>query len=450
LFPNRVKVINNRRSDVYESSAHIMTDAMRHDLTKALRQISDDSRYVLGELRKNGSAWIVGGWVRDSLMGGNAADMDIATTLTPKEIESIFPRSIMVGANFGTVLVRIEDEENTSEWQVTTLRCEEDYLDGRRPETVSFLEAGEDDKGIIEDLSRRDFTINSMAIGIDESLIDPHDGLNDLSTGTLRTVGSAEKRFKEDGLRVLRAFRFLDAGEAGIRKMDEALERGIVQAEGFLSGVSRERVGVEITKILSGENAHEIALKMDSLGVFGRVFEGYDVDIPPQLSNNHLVNLALLFRNEDISGKSLSDRLRGTLVLSKNSLTEISIMHECRNLELDCSIESLRRFKVVVPETRREMILQYLEKSGVDLRDFREALRQAENEDLIISPIIKGDKLAEVTGLVPGPRLGKLKAWLHRKQIESALRTESDLIALLSEFNWKRSNYEEWDILQWP
>ena len=114
MFPNRVKVINNRRSDVYESSADIMTDAMRHDLTKALRQISDDSRYVLGELRKNGSAWIVGGWVRDSLMGGNAADMDIATTLTPKEIESIFPRSIMVGANFGTVLVRIEDEENLS------------------------------------------------------------------------------------------------------------------------------------------------------------------------------------------------------------------------------------------------------------------------------------------------------------------------------------------------
>ena len=182
----------------------------------------------------------------------------------------------------------------------------------------------------------------------------------------------------------------------------------------------------------------------------GDVYKRQNVDIPPQLSNNHLVNLALLFRNEDISGKSLSDRLRGTLVLSKNSLTEISILHECRNLELDCSIESLRRFKVVVPETRREMILQYLEKSGVDLRDFREALRQAENEDLIISPIIKGDKLAQVTGLVPGPRLGKLKAWLHRKQIESALRTESDLIALLSEFNWKRSNYEEWDILQWP
>ena len=442
--------ILNRRSDVCEASAHIMTDAMHDDLVKALRQISDDDRYVLGELRKKGQAWIVGGWVRDSLMGMSAEDMDIATTLKPEDIKSIFPRSIMVGASFGTVIVRIEDEDNTSEWQVTTLRSEEDYLDGRRPEKVSFLEVGEDDKGIIEDLSRRDFTINSMAIGIDETLIDPYGGLSDLSTGTLRTVGSADRRFNEDGLRVLRAFRFLDAGEAGVRKMDEALERGIIRAEGFLSGVSRERVGVEISKIFSGENVHGIVLKMASLGVFDQVFEDYDVDIPPQLSNNHLVNLALFFRNEDISAESLSDMLRESLVLSKNSLSEISIMHGCRNIELDCSIESLRRFKVVVPETRREMIMEYLEKSGVDLFDFREAMEQADNEELIIPPIINGDRLAEVTGLVPGPRLGKLKGWLHRKQIEGALRTDTDLIALLSEINWKQSNHEDWDVLQWP
>ena len=427
-----------------------MTDAMRDDLVRALRQISDDDRHVLGKLRKKGSAWIVGGWVRDSLMGMNAEDMDIATTLTPKEIESIFPKSIMVGASFGTVIVRIEGEENTSEWQVTTLRSEEDYIDGRRPEKVSFLEVGEDDKGIIQDLSRRDFTINSMAIGIDEVLIDPYGGLDDLSMGTLRTVGSADKRFDEDGLRVLRAFRFLDAGDAGVRKMDESLERGIIRAEGFLSGVSRERVGVEISKIFSGGNVHQIALKMASLGVFDQVFEDHHVDIPPQLSSNHLVNLALFFRNEDISSESLSDMLRESLVLSKNSLSEISIMHECRNLELDCSIESLRRFKAVVPEKRKKMIMEYLEKSGVDLFEFREAMEQADNEELIISPIINGDRLAEVTGLVPGPRLGKLKGWLHRKQIEGALRTEADLIPLLTEFNWEQSNHENWDGLQWP
>ena len=77
-------------------------------------------------------------------------------------------------------------------------------------------------------------------------------------------------------------------------------------------------------------------------------------------------------------------------------------------------------------------------------------MEQTDNEELIIPPIISGDRLAEVTGLVPGPRLGKLKGWLHRKQIEGALRTDADLIALLSELNWKQSNHEDWDVLQWP
>ena len=96
------------------------------------------------------------------------------------------------------------------------------------------------------------------------------------------------------------------------------------------------------------------------------------------------------------------------------------------------------------------MIMEYLEKSGVDLFEFREAMEQADNEELIISPIINGDRLAEVTGLGPGPRLGKLKGWLHRKQIEGALRTEADLISLLTDFNWEQSNHENWDGLQWP
>ena len=84
-------------------------------------------------------------------------------------------------------------------------------------------------------------------------------------------------------------------------------------------------------------------------------------------------------------------------------------MHGCRNIELDCSIESLRRFKVVVPETRREMIMEYLEKSGVDLFDFREAMEQADNEELIIPPIINGDRLAELLDLFPDLGWGNSK-----------------------------------------
>tara|TARA_B100000575_G_scaffold60933_1_gene46312 strand:+ start:15629 stop:16912 length:1284 start_codon:yes stop_codon:yes gene_type:complete len=427
-----------------------MTDAMRDNLLDALHQLSDASQHLLSELRKNGSAWIVGGWVRDSLIGIRADDMDIATTLTPEQVKSIFPRSIMVGASFGTVIVRLEDDELGSEWQVTTLRSEGDYSDGRRPDRVSYIKEGEDNADITEDLGRRDFTINSMAVDIKGNLIDPHDGLEDLARGILRTVGSAERRFGEDGLRVLRAFRFLNAGETGIRDMDNALEIGIIQAGDFLSGVSRERVGVEISKILSGKNAREIAVKMDDMGVLDRVFKGHEIDIPPELSDNYLVNLALFFRNQDFSSVSLSELMRELLVLSKNELAEISMLHDNRKSKLDSSIESLRIFRAVIPEIRRNLILDYMEKSGVELLSIRNTLKEIEEEDLMISPLISGDRLVELTGLSPGPRLGKLKGWLHRNQIERGLKTEGEVMSLLQDFDWAESNYEDWKILRWP
>ena len=107
---------------------------MRETLDAALERISGTDEYVLNKLRETGSAWIVGGWVRDSLLGKNPDDMDIATTLTPDQIKAIFPRSLMVGASFGTAIVRLDDGmESDTEWQVTTLRNEGDYVDGRRP-----------------------------------------------------------------------------------------------------------------------------------------------------------------------------------------------------------------------------------------------------------------------------------------------------------------------------
>ena len=127
----------------------------RESIERALGSMSSADKMVLSRLNENGMAWIVGGWVRDSLSGGNPDDMDIATTLTPEQIKSIFPRSLMVGASFGTVIVRLDgDVGGDSEWQVTTLRSEGDYSDGRRPGMVSFLEGGEENSGIFADLSR--------------------------------------------------------------------------------------------------------------------------------------------------------------------------------------------------------------------------------------------------------------------------------------------------------
>ena len=428
-----------------------MEQPERESIERALGSMSSADKMVLSRLNENGMAWIVGGWVRDSLSGGNPDDMDIATTLTPEQIKSIFPRSLMVGASFGTVIGRLDgDVGGDSEWQVTTLRSEGDYSDGRRPGMVSFLEGGEGNSGIFADLSRRDFTINSMAIDSGGRLLDPYNGLNDLKLGVLKSVGVAEERFEEDGLRVLRAFRFLDAGKMGIREMDDSLRSGILSSEEFLQGISRERVGMEMTKILTGENVHSIIYQMLSLGVLDRVFENISVDLPAELSTEYLVNLALLFRNSGLTGEELASEMRDLLVLSKNDLLEISMMHECRQLSLDVTIESARRFHAAVPDRRKKLIIDYLGKIGIETEKFEKLFRSINPGDLILDPIVKGEKLVFVTGLPPGPRLGRLKGWLHRRQVEEASRTEEDVLQFLSQIDWESSDYQEWEALSWP
>ena len=160
-----------------------------------------DDLFVLEVLRSKGEAWIVGGWVRELISGGGETDLDIATTLHPEEVKVLFPRSLMVGARFGTVAVRL-DGENTSGkiWEVTTLRSDGSYGDGRRPDSVEF------GTEITEDLSRRDFTINAMALEFpynENSLIDPFNGREDLIGGALVSVGDPIERISEDGLRTV-------------------------------------------------------------------------------------------------------------------------------------------------------------------------------------------------------------------------------------------------------
>lgn len=424
---------------------------MRDSIESALGSMTGADKLVLGRLNENGMAWIVGGWVRDTLTGENPDDMDIASTLTPDQIKSIFPRSLMVGASFGTVIVRLDSAVGGgAEWQVTTLRSESDYSDGRRPGMVSFLEVGEGNSGILADLSRRDFTINSMAIDSKGRLLDPYNGLNDLKSGILRSVGDAKERFEEDGLRVLRAFRFMDGGKMGIREMDDSLRNGILSSEEFLQGISRERVGTEMTKILSGENVYSIVRQMLSLGVLERVFENLSVELPSTLSTEYLVNLALLAKNSELNGEELASEMRNLFVLSNNDLLEISLMHDCRYLSLDVTIESARRFHAVVPSRRKRLIMDYLEKIGIETGAFEALLRSINSRDLIIDPIVKGERLAFVTGLPPGPRLGRLKGWLHRRQIEDASESEEDVLHFLSQIDWESSDYRVWEALSWP
>ena len=159
---------------------------------------------------KGYKAYVVGGCVRDSLMGIEPDDWDITTSATPEQIKETLMGmkgckidSHGKGEQFGTVVANFEGVE----YEITTYRCDGTYTDGRKPDSVSFC------KNIVEDLARRDFTVNAMAYNHKEGVIDPYGGQEDLRLKVIRCVGNAEKRFEEDRLRVLRAVRFAVRGK---------------------------------------------------------------------------------------------------------------------------------------------------------------------------------------------------------------------------------------------
>jgi tRNA nucleotidyltransferase (CCA-adding enzyme) len=193
-------------------------------------------------LRQGGKkGWIVGGSVRDMLRGVPVSDYDIATDARPEEVKKLFPKVIPTGIDHGTVTVLM----NGTPIEVTTLRGEGTYSDGRRPDAITFLD------DIKDDLARRDFTVNAIAFDpVDGTLIDPWGGQKDLEAGVLRAVGDAETRFREDGLRVLRAARFVATLDVSL---EASTERAIGQTLDTFRKVSPERVREEWLKTMKAK-----------------------------------------------------------------------------------------------------------------------------------------------------------------------------------------------------
>lgn len=199
--------------------------------------------FIIQELEKHGhEAYMVGGCVRDSVLGRKPHDYDICTSATPDEILQAFPYEeiIPTGLQHGTVTILINKEP----FEVTTYRIEGDYSDNRRPDNVTFT------KNLVEDLRRRDFTINAMAYNPKTGLIDPFNGMEDIKYKKIRCVGSAEDRFNEDALRILRAIRFeAQLGFAGLPETMFEIERQYER----LNSISIERINSEFCKIVASE-----------------------------------------------------------------------------------------------------------------------------------------------------------------------------------------------------
>ncbi|DAC25538.1 MAG TPA: CCA tRNA nucleotidyltransferase, partial [Candidatus Poseidoniales archaeon] len=235
-----------------------------------LSDLSENDSEVLEKLASKGRTWIVGGWIRDGLIKEGQRDLDITTELTPEDIVKIFPNSLTHGARYGTVVVRIPGSD--SEWEVTTLRTEAEYSDGRRPDVVNF---GTD---IMEDLSRRDFTVNAMAMSYPGGdFIDPFGGLSDLNSKIIRSVGSASDRFSEDGLRILRAYRFVAVSDGW--EIEDGTKASLGNSLQMLDSVSAERIGMEFRRMLELPGSSRSISIMAEQGALQKILPG---SCPPE------------------------------------------------------------------------------------------------------------------------------------------------------------------------
>ena len=221
--------------------------------------IPEDANELIHTLQNNGhSAYIVGGCVRDSILGRTPHDYDICTSATPSEMLEIFKdkKIIETGLQHGTVTVVV----NGKPYEITTYRIDGIYSDNRRPDTVTFTDK------LVEDLRRRDFTINAMAYNDEEGLIDPFNGMEDIKYKKISCVGCAEDRFREDALRILRAIRFAAQLEFAIMP---GTDWEIHKQYKNLENISIERINSEFCKIASSDDfCVELLLYKDVFSLF--------------------------------------------------------------------------------------------------------------------------------------------------------------------------------------
>ena len=197
---------------------------------------------VILKLKASGfDAYLVGGAVRDFLLGKNPKDFDVATSAEPLQVKEIFKRTVDTGIQHGTVLVLM----NGSGVEVTTFRTEGNYTDNRRPDSVEFV------KSLEEDLKRRDFTINAMAMTEDLELVDLFGGQKDLERKLIKAVGQPDERFQEDALRMLRAIRF--SGQLNF-SIEEQTLAAITNNAALIQTIAVERIKIELDKILANQH----------------------------------------------------------------------------------------------------------------------------------------------------------------------------------------------------
>ena len=227
-------------------------------------ELPEKVKYIINTIAKAGyEAYAVGGCIRDSILGRTPDDWDITTSASPGQIKALFRRTVDTGIRHGTVTVMREGEG----FEVTTYRIDGEYEDGRHPREVTFTSS------LLEDLRRRDFTINAMAYNEEAGLVDAFGGVKDINAGIIRCVGSPAERFSEDALRIMRAVRF--SAQLGYR-IEEETAAAIRRLAPSLKNISAERIQTELVKLLVSDHPDYLGTAYET-GITGAELPELDI-----------------------------------------------------------------------------------------------------------------------------------------------------------------------------
>ncbi|HBR86102.1 MAG TPA: hypothetical protein DEA32_02860 [Firmicutes bacterium] len=359
---------------------------------------------ALDHLSQNGfKAYIVGGAIRDFLLGKKPHDFDICTSAQPAETLSAFRgyRSYKTGIKHGTITVII----NHAPIDITTFRTEGEYTDHRHPDSISFTSSAETDS------QRRDFTINAFYY-YPEFIYDFHSGLEDLHHRTIRAIGDPYQRFDEDALRILRAIRFSATLDFQI---EPGTQSAMLACAHYLNDISEERIESEISRIAASDSFFAIVRKQSA--IFETIFQFKDEkwknDLPLVSSDNAYSNLALLLRSDRISPSRAYDLLHSLKYSSATAEAIRSLLDIDESFTFD-ELNDHSRFRLLLLETAPldpEVVIRYIwGRSGSTDRDSLDRTISRLYADPLIdgTPIstrdlkITGNDLKRA-GMKPGP-----------------------------------------------
>lgn len=412
-------------------------------------------------------AYAVGGCVRDSVMGREPNDWDITTSARPLETKALFKRTVDTGLKHGTVTVLMDGEG----YEVTTYRIDGEYEDGRHPKEVLFT------SNLLEDLRRRDFTINAMAYNEKEGMVDAFDGMGDMERKVICCVGDAKERFTEDALRILRAVRF--SAQLGF-SIEEKTREAIMLLAGNLSKISAERIQAEMVKLLVSPHPEELRTAWET-GITSVILPEFDVMMETGQNTPHhrytvgehtlcaltkvradkVLRLAVLLhdigkpevRTVDEEGRDhfkghpeRSERIAGEILhrwrLDNDTLNKVKRLVRFHDLRPALNQKSIRRmiykvgediFPMLLEVQRADILAQSEYQREEKLRSLDEVNRiyreiLAEKQCLSVKNLAVGGRDLIADGMKPGKEIGEMLAELLNLVLEEPEKNTKEFL----------------------